>query len=105
MCETLLLHALGPMRDQAPASCSGRQQTGQYQLALYDDPHSLFCAKVKIALVAKKGLQWEALSVPCGSTRSSEYRAKAPLGKIPALVVTLQSGQQVCMDHTAPCGA
>lgn len=83
-----------PANQQPQASCSGGQQT--YSLALYDDPHSLFCAKVKIAMVAKS-IKWTSLSVPCGSTRSEEYRARVPLGKIPALVATLESGAEVSL--------
>lgn len=58
-----------------------------YGLRLYDDPHSLFCSKVKVVLHAK-ALAYEPLPVPCGSTKSPEYLRQNPLGKIPALVVT-----------------
>ncbi|PNH05761.1 putative glutathione S-transferase BZ2 [Tetrabaena socialis] len=57
------------------------------RLALYDDPHSEYSAKVKVALRGK-GIDFDLLSLPCGSSRSPEYLALNPLGKIPALVVT-----------------
>eukprot|EP00198_Chlamydomonas_reinhardtii_P009405 XP_001698742.1 predicted protein [Chlamydomonas reinhardtii] len=62
-------------------------------LELYDDPHSEYSAKVKVALYAK-GLVWTPVAVPCGSTRSPEFRAVNPLGKIPALWVTFENGHR-----------
>ncbi|KAL6748785.1 hypothetical protein V8C86DRAFT_3146299 [Haematococcus lacustris] len=55
-------------------------------LRLYDDDHSLYCAKLKIALLAK-GVKFTSLPVPCGSTSSQEFLRVVPLGKIPALLV------------------
>ncbi|GLC69481.1 hypothetical protein PLESTF_000836600 [Pleodorina starrii] len=63
------------------------------RLELYDDPHSEFSAKVKVALYAK-GLSWSPLDVPCGSTRSPELLALNPLGKIPVLCVTFEDGRR-----------
>ncbi|KXZ43763.1 hypothetical protein GPECTOR_81g213 [Gonium pectorale] len=60
------------------------------QLELYDDPHSEYSAKVKVALHAK-GLAWKSLAVPCGSTRSAEFLAINPIGKLPVLVAVFES--------------
>lgn len=46
-----------------------------------------------MALYAK-GLVWTPVAVPCGSTRSPEFRAVNPLGKIPALWVTFENGHR-----------
>ncbi len=56
-------------------------------LAFYDDPHSLFCSKLKSAL-HHKGVAFTAIPLPCGGTSAPEYRAIVPTGKIPALLVT-----------------
>ncbi|GIL60070.1 hypothetical protein Vafri_14732 [Volvox africanus] len=66
---------------------------GVKKLQLYDDPHSEFSAKVKVALFAK-GLSWTPLAVPCGSTRSPEFLAVNPLGKIPVLCITFDDGRR-----------
>ncbi len=58
----------------------------RYSLALYDDPHSEYSSKVKVAMHAK-GLSWETLKVPCGGTKSADYLRINPLGKLPALLV------------------
>ncbi|GFR50319.1 hypothetical protein Agub_g12513 [Astrephomene gubernaculifera] len=63
------------------------------RLELYDDPHSEYSAKVKVAMHAK-GLCWATLPVPCGGTRSPDFLAINPLGKIPVLCVTFDDGRR-----------
>lgn len=83
-----------------PASCMQPHTIKVKLLELYDDPHSEFSAKVKVALYAK-GLSWTSLEVPCGSTRSPEFLALNPIGKIPALRVTFDDGRiEVCSYTT-----
>lgn len=65
---------------------SGVSTTGcALELQLYDDPHSLFCFKVRLAL-AVKGLQWKALS-KLSDPDIDLFRSRVPLMKVPALVV------------------
>ncbi|KAG2432226.1 hypothetical protein HXX76_009145 [Chlamydomonas incerta] len=78
-----------PLGAAASASAGSRVSV----LELYDDPHSEYSAKVKVALHAK-GLAWTPLALPCGTTRSPEFRAVNPLGKIPALWVTFEDGRK-----------
>lgn len=82
------------LRVYATMLAGAATMTGRIQLALFDDPHSLYCAKVKIALLAKN-LTWETLDIPCGSTKSADYLKLAPLGKIPALIARCGSDDQV----------
>ncbi|KAG2501436.1 hypothetical protein HYH03_001219 [Edaphochlamys debaryana] len=79
----------------SPAASHHKPAVKQHlKLALYDDPHSEFSSKVKVALYAK-GLEWTPLAVPCGGgTRSPEFLAVNPLGKIPALLVTDEQGRR-----------
>jgi len=79
----------------APAAAAAAATQQRLRLQLYDDPHSEYCAKVKVAL-HHKGLRWETLSVkPCSDGSASRgaadslerFKRRAPLGKIPALVV------------------
>ncbi|WIA16903.1 hypothetical protein OEZ85_013830 [Tetradesmus obliquus] len=75
---------------QAQQQQQARQQQAQQgiELLLYDDPHSEYTAKVKVAL-HHKGLAFKTvLAKPCGGgSLDPEFLARAPLGKIPALVV------------------
>ena len=81
------------MRAAAGAAATSPHQP-PVRLALFDDPHSEYCAKVKIALRAK-GLEWETLPArPCGGgggdagdAAARRFRAASPLGKIPVLLV------------------
>ncbi|MBC7156303.1 MAG: glutathione S-transferase family protein [Rhodobacteraceae bacterium] len=52
-------------------------------LTLYSDPVSLYCAKVRVALRAKR-VPYEALPPP-GGYGSAVYRAMVPAGNLPAL--------------------
>ena len=54
-------------------------------MKLYQLPYSHYSAKVKIAL-AEKGLAFEAPVLGAGFTRSAEFLALNPLGKVPFLV-------------------
>ncbi|KAG2446984.1 hypothetical protein HYH02_008138 [Chlamydomonas schloesseri] len=83
-------HLASPHPGSKPASEHAAPRVKS--LELYDDPHSEYSAKVKVALFAK-GLAWAPLPLPCGTTRSPEFRAVNPLGKIPALRVTFEDGR------------
>ena len=54
-------------------------------IKLFQLPYSHYSAKVKIALL-EKGLPYEAPVLEAGYTRSAEYLARNPLGKVPYLV-------------------
>ncbi|MBB4614253.1 glutathione S-transferase family protein [Novosphingobium taihuense] len=54
-------------------------------MKLYAVPHSPFAARVRLALRVK-GLAYEMEPPPGGSTRSPEYLALNPIGKLPVLV-------------------
>lgn len=54
-------------------------------MKLYQLPYSHHCAKVRITLL-EKGLAHELPPLPGGSTRSPEFLAMSPLGKVPVLV-------------------
>ncbi|GLI70718.1 hypothetical protein VaNZ11_015742 [Volvox africanus] len=82
-----------PSATQSPPPEAISYNMGVKKLQLYDDPHSEFSAKVKVALFAK-GLSWTPLAVPCGSTRSPEFLAVNSLGKIPVLCVTFDDGRR-----------
>uniref|UniRef100_A0A7S0S2J9 Glutathione transferase n=1 Tax=Chlamydomonas leiostraca TaxID=1034604 RepID=A0A7S0S2J9_9CHLO len=75
---------------------AGQAQEGLPRLQMFDDAHSLYCAKVRVALIAK-GAAYESLEVPCGSTNSPQYLAQVPLGKLPALLVTEPGQPTVCL--------
>lgn len=53
-------------------------------MKLYQLPYSHNCAKVRITLL-EKGLAFEAPELPPGFTRSPEFLALNPLGKVPFL--------------------
>lgn len=80
-------NAFGAGRCRAMTPATVQAGTGgRYSLALYDDPHSEYSSKVKVAMYAK-GLSWETLTLPCGGTKSADYLRINPLGKLPALLV------------------
>lgn len=54
-------------------------------MKLYAVPHSPFAARVRLALRVK-GLDYEMEAPPGGSTRSAEFMALNPIGKLPVLV-------------------
>lgn len=54
-------------------------------MKLYAVAHSPFAARVRLAL-RLKGLDFEELAPPGGSTRSAEFMALNPIGKVPLLV-------------------
>lgn len=54
-------------------------------MKLHAVTHSPFAARVKMAL-RFKGLSFEQVPLPGGSTRSAEYLAINPIGKLPVLV-------------------
>lgn len=55
-------------------------------MKLYSVPLSPFAARARMAIYAKKLDQIEILPPPGGGTRSPEYLAIHPMGKVPALV-------------------
>ena len=59
-------------------------------LTLYAVPHSLYCAKTRIALRAK-GLAWREAEPPDGSA-SPAYRRLVPTGNLPAIVAEGMAG-------------
>jgi hypothetical protein len=96
--------AAAAMAAVAGAAAPAAAQAAPPLLLLFDDPHSEYCAKVKVVL-HHKGLAWETLPAkPCGRGGGSsgcgggsggesgggevmDFASRAPLGKIPALVV------------------
>ena len=61
-------------------------------MKLYSVALSPFAARVRMAIYAKKLDQIEILPPPGGGTKSPEYLAIHPMGKVPALV-TVSRGQ------------
>lgn len=59
---------------------------GLPRLKFFDNPHSIYGAKVKVILDAKSIL-YESVDVHCGAS-DEEYKRISPMGKVPALVVT-----------------
>lgn len=69
-------------------------------MKLYQLPYSHHCAKVRVTLL-EKGLTHELPPLPGGSTRSPEFLALSPLGKVPVLVAgdTVIAESEVIVEY------